>query len=420
MSATTPIKIFSRLKSPNGLFVCSFLLLFAGAGVNHLFRLKGVLHLETGKEKNLTVTNLQSSNPVQKDDDLGFILTLDSLKIQPHTPRYEIVLWKKDTTAVSPHSPGKPLTNNLVDRFSLEPMKIRKIERTDFRFRLKEFYPNFEFAYQYPEDRDTIEPRAPGITLELKTIEGNPIVTLRTDQVNKHTLGDIVRLGASLVFYWDISPDSINAMALDKENTENKIVFSGVNNKVFFILNGRIDEQPLKEKVFYKMPGTDSTGFTIIHCFPDISFLKAVPSSRGTELLTPVAHIEIWRPGESSIDAFVYPETRTRKGGEFEIPGSDYKLGLKTDQENETKFCDCSISFLEKGSEVTEKLTFNLGKSKRYQGYRFSPVECKEGVPGKITMEIVRNPGRTFIFLGFLMGAFAVLISIFRVRSVIS
>ena len=399
---------FRRLLSPGGLLLAGIIFLIAGASIQFFSGLKGELHLELGKKNNLFVRSHSSVIADIKEDDLGLIITLDSLKVQPHTPDFEIKLWKRDTTISQFQSPHSSFSKSLIGGFSLEPMKIRKIEKTDLRFRLKKFYPNFEFAYEYPANRDTIIPRAPGITLELKTTEGTPIVTLRSDQVNKNTLGDIVSLGASLFFFRNITRDSIQAMADDREKPGNKIVFSGLDHKVFFVLDGTIEERPLKEQAFYTMPGKDSIGFTILHNFPDVAFLKAMPATRGMEIHNPVAHVEIWRPGQGSIDAFLYPETRARKSGDFEIPGSLYKLGLGVDHEKSRKYCECSITLQREEGKTSEKLSFVSGKSKMFKGYRFQPIECIAGFPGKVTMQVVRLPGKILLITGLVLVAFAI------------
>lgn len=404
----TTRKLFSNIISPRGLFLGGLLFLIVGICSNYFFGSRDELILEVGKWNSPLSENHLSEAPEQKKENPGFVFTLDSLKVQPHTPVYELKLWKRDTA--SPQSQYGVHSKKLIGDFSLELMKIRKVEKTDLYFRLKDFYPNFEFAYEYPSDRDSIKPLAPGITLELKTTEGTSIVTLLSDQPKKQTLGDIVSLGAPLTFYWVISSDSIRALARVQEKSLNKIVFSGSENKVFFILNGVINEQPLIEKTFYKMPGKDTIGFTIIHCFPDAAFLKAVPSSRGTELRNPVAHVEIWKLGEGSHDAFVYPETNVRKGGQFEIPGSLYSLGLGLDQEKMVKYCDCNISFKKEGSNKVEKRSFVSGNRKTFHGYQFKLMECTEEFPGKVKMQVIRNPGKNLVIIGLTLGVVALLL----------
>ena len=161
-------------------------------------------------------------------------------------------------------------------------------------------------------------------------------------------------------YYYELPPDSLQTKAFDPQKPGNKIFFSGADNKVFFVFNGIIEEKKLEEKMFYKMPDQDSVGFTILYSFPDAALLQAVPSSRGTEVLNPVAHVEIWKEGEGYRDAFIYPETRARISGGFDIPGSLYKLGMGTVKESEIKHCDCMVSLQEDSTHTPVHLTFCL------------------------------------------------------------
>lgn len=408
---STPTRqISTGLLKPTWLFFIAVILIGAGWSINYFFAREGILRLEAGKSKTLVTGGAASKEVQLSSGDLGFIIMLDSLDIRSHTPEYEIKLWKSDTMPANPHAPQNSGPKELISTFPLEPMKINKIDNTDLRFRLKAFYPNFEFAYEYPTDRDTIKPKAPGITLELKTKEGTPIVTLRSDQPGKHTVGDIVSLGASLAYYYKLPSDSLKAKAFDPQKPGNKIFFSGADNKVFFVFNGTIEEKQLEEKLFYKMPDQDSTGFTILYSFPDAGLLQAVPSSRGTAVLNPVAHVEIWKEGEGYRDAFVYPETRGRISGGFEIPGTGYKLGMGTVKESEIKHCDCMVSIQEDSTHTPVPLTFLAGKSQSYHGYRFSPTECLNGSPEILTMQISKRPGKTLLLLGFIMAGIALLL----------
>lgn len=388
--------------------------LLAGYGLDYFQAQKGRIRLETGKENTLVTSQDTTGGKDSSATRPGFAITLDSLHIRPHTTAYQIKLMKRDTASFDHASMGNNISSTLVGLYPLEPMKNTVVDNTEYRFRLKEFYPNFEFAYEYPENRDSIQPKAPGITLELKTKEGTPIVTLHTKLPNKNKLADLVSLGASLAFYWEIPMDSVRAMAADRTEHGNRIVFSGADHRIFFIVNDSISEQPLTEKSFYKIPGQDSAGFTIIYCFPDMALLKAVPSTRGTALLNPVAHVEIWKEGQGAQDAFVYPESGPRKGGEFEIPGSGYLIGLGIDQEKEVKYCDCHVSIRDGGSETAEIVSMSSGKSVNYKGYNLRPVECRVGNPGKVILEIQKKPGRILMISGVLLAVFAILLMILR------
>jgi hypothetical protein len=281
-------------------------------------------------------------------------------------------------------------------------MKISQIEKTDFYFRLKAFYPNFHFAYKYPLNRDTIAAISPGITLELNTNEGTPVVTLQADPVAKSTLKDIVGLGATLAFYEHISVDSVNELLSENNPSENKIIFSGDNLKMYFLFNGSIEEKSFYENEFYPVPGEDTIGFKVLFCFPDIAYLKAVPSSKGDEVLNPVANVEIWKSGQGAMDAFVYPESKTKKAGFFTIPGSDYKIGLGRRTDQTVGYCDCQISVVKSAMDDNETIIFHSGESKAYRNLRFTPVDCRAEHPQMLTMEVTRRSGTMPVVIGFL------------------
>ncbi len=388
--------------NPTGLLIAGLVLLGAGLLLNQYNGLKGEIKLQSGQKSYIKTGSGAGAVSDTVVSDLGLTITLDSLKMTAFTPLFEIKLSKKDTVKTpSEYQPNPTYVD--IGLYPLEQMKIRGIEKSDFRFRLKEFYPNFQFAYQYPSRRDTIEPRAPGITLELKTKEGSPIVTLRSDQPNKHLLGDIVSLGASLAFYWYMPMDSIKAIAAKNSTGGNKIIFSGSDSTIYSILKDSVTTQPLRENEFYNLPSHDSTGFTILFCYPDVALLKAVPSTKGSEMNNPVAHVEIWKEGGSAIDAFLYPETRGRKGGDFEIPTTDYKLGLSVNKEEARKHCDCTISVQKDSSKKAETLTLVSGQPVMSHGYKFSPVECKDGFPGVVIMEVSYLPGRIPIIISCIL-----------------
>ena len=219
---STPTRQSSTgLLKPTWLFIIAAILIGSGWSINYFFAREGVLRLEAGKAKTLVTDAAVPKDDTTTSKDLGFIITLDSLSIRKHTPEFEIKLWKRDSMPANPHAQQVSAPKVLVGAFPLEPMKINKIEDTDLRFRLKAFYPNFEFAYEYPADRDTIKPKAPGITLELKTKEGTPIVTLRSDQPGKHTVGDIV----SLVEKAQEQFDEAEAKKLEKKIRKNQFDF---------------------------------------------------------------------------------------------------------------------------------------------------------------------------------------------------
>ena len=383
--------------NPKGFLLTGVLIILCGFLLNQFLGMQGELLLTRGEPKAL-ITDKDSTIHKPNETRLGMQITLDSLEVHAYTPSFEFLVMGPDTTSNSPgisHGAGP-----LIDKYPAAQMKIRKVGESDFYFRMKAFYPNFQFAYEYPVNRDTIEPKAPGITLELKTKEGKPIVTLRSDQPNKHTLGDIVSLGASLFYYRESAMDSMNALNDAKQKSGNKVVFSGRDQKVYFLYQDTTIEQTLREGLFYKMPGQDTVGFTILYSFPDYAFLKAVPSTKDTLMLNPVAHVEVWKAGEGYRDAFLYPEKRGRKGGEYPIPESGFKLGMGEVKEGLIKHCDCFLSIQANSRNTSKQLDLLSGNSGNFKGYRFTPMECTTGGDDIVKIKVAKKPGNILVITG--------------------
>jgi hypothetical protein len=384
--------------------------LLSGVTMNYFNGMSGKIKLEEGEEKKLVMSGSNEADSTSEKYNLGLAISLEDLTLRPHDPDFEILLWKSQDTGAN--SPSTPKANGfeLIDQFDPEPMKIRQIEKSDWNFRMRAFYPNFEFAYEYPSVRDTIAPEAPGITIELKTVEGTPVVTLLSDPPGKHRLKDIVSLGASLEFFWQISSDSLEAIIAQHDSLENKIIFSGSDLKMYYLFNGRLEEKSFREQEFYSMPGEDSTGFKVLFCFPDMAFLRAVPSTKGNELLNPVAHLEIWKTGQGAIDAFVYPETRSKKGGDFAIPGTDFKVGLGSKASSNVQYCDCRVLLRNEESNLVDSLIFRSGERKSYKGLHFQPLECSDQYPKMVIMKVSKTFSLVPTIFGFLFLAIALLL----------
>lgn len=382
---------------------CGLAVLLAGLLANYFCSLEGKVNLQAGRSSTLSVADGPDSTSGDQHTGLDLILRLDSLTIHPHTEEYEVLLHKRDTSVSKNLNQTELTSYKVIGQYSLKPMRIRKIEKTDLRFRLKEFFPDFTFEYSYPENRDSIDAKAPGITLELNIDEEPTVVTLREDLPNRNKLDDVVNFGSSLAFYWDIPYDSIKSFSKEVLLNGNKIVFSGSNQKVYFLFNEGIEEQVLKEHTYYKIPGREGIGFTILYCFPDMAYLKAVPSSKSAELLNPVANMEIWKIGEGAREAFIYPEKKGRNGGNFFIPDSDYMLSLGISPQDAIKSCDCIISLQNKDGEILKSLTLRSGNSKSFHGYLFKPLACSSELQDEVMVKITHHPGNKLILFGVLL-----------------
>ena len=416
--------------SPSGFFrfIPGFLLLAGlilggiGLALNHYHGQQGTLILREGQRLGLALNSEEAEDeeeaemPEGSSDTLGYYITLDSLTIRPYTPEYRIEVWQNETSEQPQASPmAGQIQGNRIDAFDLKPMEIRKAGESEFRFRMREFYPNFQFAYTYPENRDTIQPLAPGITLELHLPGKEPLIaTMLSDNPSRSKLDDVIGLGASISFYWTLPVDTLNALTASTVNSGMQVVFEGEQRKIHFLENGNSREEPLQEQTLYPLPGKDSTGIKVLYCYPDASLLKAVPATIGTELLNPVAAVEYWPVGGRYQEAYIYPESATKKGGAFTLPGTSYKLILGTDLAEARKHCDCQLTFEKQGGATPEKVSLPGGSSHVVDGYRLSPGECRKGYPGTLVLGVAKMPGRPFVMAGLMLMAAGALLYILR------
>ena len=353
--------------------------------------------LELGTTKNLVLSGTDSADSLKQK--LGIQITLDSLTLRDYHPEYELSLRKQAEPNPSIGSGSHVLQDELIGTFPLEPMQIRSIEDSDLFFRLSAFYPDFIFTYTYPDHRDTISPKAPGITIELKTSEGNHVATLLSGDKSKYKLKDILGLGVEFQFFWEISADTIRQI-LAKEGQTKRVIFSGHDGKMFVLQEGSFEEKEFKENTFYTFPGHENTGFTVLTCFPDMAYLKALPSTSGDQLNNPVAHVEIWHEGGPAIDAFVYPDRAGRKGGDFAIPASPFKIGLQEDPMIKVQNCDCYLSILDKEKNALKQMPFHSGQKKSYKGFNLRPIGCSESPIKAVNLEIKRRGNPVLLVIG--------------------
>lgn len=401
-------------------FIAGLLILLTGLILNYTGSQKGLLKLTEGIPISLALDQAAAAED-QPTDTLGLQISLDSMTVRPITPSYKLQVYETDSAAMSQPSGGSTGLMIPVDVFDLEPMKILKVGTSDFRFRLKAFFPNFTFAYTYPADRDTIQPIAPGITLELKRKKAEPLVaTMLSDEPKRARLEDAVGLGASLAFFWEAPQDSIQRFAEKSKAGGPWVIFSEADSLVYFIREGMVDQKPLREQAYYPVSAPDSTGFTILHCFPDAAFLKAEPATRGSELLNPVAQIEYWPLGGRYQEAYVYPENSGKKGGEFAIPGTTYKIGLGMDRKEVLGQCVFYVSWRGEAGSEPERLQIKGGEAISVQGYTLTPIACKTNIPGTLMVQVSRSPGRIPVILGSLMAGLALLVFLIRRNTYIS
>lgn len=391
------------------LLSCGVAMIITGLRINTHSGFRAMMELRPGQQ--VRDAGIISTEPNLSPEfiDFDFLLTLDSLIVQDYEPRFEIQLFQKDGQGIAnPHS-AQPPRRNRIATFPMTPMEIHGVADTEYRFRLSNFYPNFDFTYTYPDQADTIAPRAPGIMLDLKTAEGDAIVTLRADQPGRHVLGDVVGFGAPLEFQWERQEAMINADSIH----ESRIFFTGRNRMVYFMIPGAIDSQALQKDMFYQIPGKSDLGFRLIHLFPDAKYLKAIPSTDGTELRNPVAEVQVWKTGQGYQEAFIYPGKTT---GIFDIAGTSYSLGLDISTDHALQDVEAIISIESDQGEVIKRTPLRKHRPRSVNGYRLKLAGFDPQHGGQIRVQVSSNPGNPWIYFGSLILLTGLLFILFKRR----
>jgi len=385
------------------LVLAGIMFFMSGLLLNRAASKQGKVHLILG----MPLREMHHSEETQDKDappePLGFALVLDSLAIEQHSPKYELQVREMDEEFSQLVHTGIPPPSRLVEAFPLSPIKIHKIRDTEFRFRLKQFYPDFSFKYSYPENWDTIQARAPGITLNLVMPGKEEVVTLRSDKSSLSKLDDVLGFGCTLEFFWTMSKDSLYGTKTNIGNNEHKIVFSGRDKKVYLLFNGILDSLPLENNHFYPIPGRDSFGLVILQYFPDARWLKAMPVSKSEKLLNPVTEVEAWKKGGSAQNLYLYPNAGGRHGGEWRVPGSNLLLTCTLSHLEILKASTCRITIIDSLHQVNVSKVLTGDQIITYGGRKFRLEECDaDGIWANI--RIWSSPGDGLGITGMIFG----------------
>lgn len=390
-------------RSPFRWLVWAGILLFiSGWLLDQFFGEKGIVHLTLGMSSHQIRKAVQQDSSAIAAEELGFVAQLDSLQIKSFTPVFELQVRKAEEDKAQQYHTNILPPSWLRVAFPLTPMTIRKIEDTEFRFRLKQFFPDFDFQYSYPEHQDTIPPRAPGITLNLVTQGKEEVITLRSDQPNARKYSDIAQFDCSLEFYWELSRDSLTRTLSDSGKWENKIVFAAKDKKVFFLFNDKTDSVSLETNRFYNIPGKDSLGFTILQSFPDIRLLKATPVTKSDKPLNPVAQVEVWKLGGGSQEIYLYPNASGRHGGEWRVPGTQDMITLAISHNDLVNACTCKISLMDSIHQIHTSKMLTGNQVISFGGRNIRLSECD---PNGLwaDLKVWKAPGHYLKFTGMVL-----------------
>jgi hypothetical protein len=391
------------------LVLAGILLFLTGLLLDHYYGQREIIHLVLGMPGHSLQDGIQQEGKKDFQEESELSIQLDSFKVKSYKQGYELQVREIDQEFSQTIHTNIIIPSHLQESFPLSPMKIRKIEDTEYRFRLKQFYPDFSFQYSYPENKDTIPPRAPGITLNLRTARKEEVFTLRSDKPSLHKLDDVVGLGCSFEFFWTFSQDSLVQINPDPAKKENKIVFAGLNNKVYFLFDDHIDSASIALNLFYPIPGTDSSGFTILQSFPDASLLNAIPVSKSEEMINPVAEVEVWKLGGRSQYLYLYPNIAGKHGGDWKVPGTNSILSCSISHEAVVNASTCKISLSDSTQRFRVSKVLNGHQVISYAGKNFRLSECDpEGIWANVS--VWTAPGLYFRIAGILFELMAFLI----------
>jgi len=390
------------------LVLAGIMLFLVGVLVDYLTGVKGNTHLVLGipVKQIMVFRNQDKRAPIQKQ--LSASLKVDSVRLRDFIPAYELQVRQFDQEASQSIHTAMPPSSHLLSAFPLIPMKIRKIGDTEFRFRLKQFYPDFTFQYSYPENRDTILPRAPGITINLHTPGKEEVLTLRSDQPKLQKLDDVVGLGYTIAFFWEIPDEILHDQIADTGLIERRIVFAGREKKIFIRSHNRWDTLGMESNRFYPLQEDDSIGFTILQNFPDASLLNAIPGSKSEQLNNPVAEVEIWKTGEGAQSVFLYPARGGRPGGEWKVPGGKLILTCSVSNQVIADACQCKMIIQDSVHGNSANRWLHGNDYIEIKGMRFRLTECD---PAGIwaNFRITSSPGFHFQWAGGLIGIASIL-----------
>ncbi len=400
------MSVLNKIRKP--LLTSGLALLIAGGATLVLGGGQGRIRLITGiSDSRLIPENGNGGDSLM----LGFSMVLDSIRADAAAPDFKLLVWALDTSKQSHSSKSAPYAG-LVDEFPLDTMKIRAVGASDHRFRLVEYYPDFTFRYAYTGDTSWLDPKAPGITMDLKTPDGSGITTLRTDQPGKHKLDDRFSLGCGFEYYRSVNGDSLEEAVTKLDQPVNKVIFSGQDRKVYFLFDGQLRTETLTEQKFYPIPGTPDLGFTVLIHFPDAAYLKALPASASDEPNRPVAKVEIWKLGGPATEVFLYPNTQGRVGGDHRITGTNAMVILGESPKGLLRRSDIYMRAGQPEAE-TEEIVFRRGKGMIYNGKYISPLSCHADYPGSVILSVRSLTGFWLALAGMLLVLIAALLRFF-------
>jgi hypothetical protein len=387
------------------------ILILIGFWIDYFHGFRGIMHLEVDKSTNVVHRYFGNTSLLQDSVALDFKIRLDHFESAKHDPEYRIQIWKHNAEIIRDKAEDGSTVERKVPKiiasYPLAVDKTRRIYGTNVYFKLKEFFPNFEFKYTYPDRTDTIDARNPGVLLNLINKFGENILQLRSDEPGRNKLSDQELLGGWIEFYWEL-PAELAALTTNpsamrtKQGEMNRVIMVGKSQLIYFLNKDGATSQPLQKETYYPLTAArDSSGFTLVHLFPDAAYLQAIPSSAGAELKNPVAHVEVWdKNWTAEQDAYIYPSDGSG-GGSFDIDGQPYFLALESFKNMETKFWKSNLSVIDDTGGVLRQQEIEVNGPMNFGGYRFYQSDFDPENPEYSGIGVSREPGLNVIYFGF-------------------
>jgi hypothetical protein len=383
------------------------LIIVGGVWYDYFFGFKGMMHLEVGEVQDSVEVYDVNFKYISRNIKLPFKLRLDSFASQKHEPDHRIQIWEMDSlwqeSNMSQDPPvGEP--PRIVASLPLTIGKINRIYGTDVYFRTTKVFPNFTFDYIYPVNNDTVAPTAPGIFVDLMTEQGSVPILFRDDLPERNKLADLENIGAWLEFYYEL-PEDVRGDLKKAKTDPNRIIFSGKEAKIYFLINGVLTEKPIKVGEFHPFPKGDNPdyGFSVRYQVNNAELVRAEPSSDGEEWLNPVAFVEVWRKGQQANEVYIYSTTADRRGGNYQIPGAPYFLALESVRDMETKYWRSDISVLDESGKLLKQKVVKVNEILLHDGYRFYQNDYDPNNPNYSGIGVSKEPGLYIIYFGFFL-----------------
>ncbi|NNK89776.1 MAG: hypothetical protein HKO89_04145 [Saprospiraceae bacterium] len=369
---------------------------------------RGLIQLQKGIETDHVWVYKPNTNKVKDSLKLDFNVRLDNFSMEKFSPDYRIQIWENDRIEREVRTPDGNVTKRMDAKAlaSIEPVvnKTSRIYNSDISFTIKEFYPNFYLEYSYPENTDTLDPKAPGILFELSNPHGQDLVHLQSYVMGRDRISDPI-LSVGFEFYWTFPEDiqtKLNNPGLDPEwYSKTRILFEGASNKIVELFKGNTTEREALAGNDFQIPGKSKSGYKVIQIYPDAAYLESKPSSRNDIQDNPVARLEVNRETwEEPKNAFLFPSDKGA-GGHFNIPDSPFFLALESIKHKETKYWKSDVSLLSKAGETLKKRSIKVNEPIYHDGYRLYQTDYNPDNPNYSGIGISYTPGLYIIYAGF-------------------